>query len=220
MAYVTFDISPATGSGADVQDSSSVTLGAGEIAMVRFTNFAGSASAYFGITRNGVTSYTPISSMLDGSTLEEADARTQSTAMAVPGDVVFVRVRLNGGAYSAVSGILEAKVDAGFETQPVQGTITSMALAAGVPMALDLSTFSGAKIQTAGFSADSVLVEQSMDGLVWTAAYLMRDDATAPFAATALAVNGGFSVYGFRGQLRFTRTGSADTLTIKVRGTN
>lgn len=109
MAYVTFDISPATGSGADVQDTSTVTLGAGEIAVARFTKFAGSAAAYFGITRNGVTTYSPISSLLSPGGLEEEDARAQAVAVAVSGDVVFLRIKLNGSAYSAVAGILETK---------------------------------------------------------------------------------------------------------------
>lgn len=113
--------------------------------------------------------------------------------------------------------------DGSTKTQPIQGVVTNMTLVSGTPLAIDLRTYSGGKIQLIGLSADSLLVEQSMDGIAWVTAYLMKADATAPFAATAITgvgSNGIYSVYGFAGELRLTRTGSADTLTVKVRGSN
>lgn len=114
-------------------------------------------------------------------------------------------------------------VNGALEVQPVQGAITNMTLVSGLPIAVDLRTYSGAKIQIIGLNTDTLLVEQSTDGTAWVTAYLMKSDTSAPFAATAMtgaANNGIYSVYGFAGELRFTRTNSADTLTVKVKGTN
>lgn len=99
MAAVPFDVS----SGSDTQDSTGITLASGESARVRFTTYSGGADTYFGITRNSVTTYSPICvGDIDG-----ADTRTEKYSTAYPGDTVFLRVKLNG-AGSAVAGILES----------------------------------------------------------------------------------------------------------------
>jgi hypothetical protein len=103
MGSQTFDISSATGGGAEAQNSSTLTLAAGEIVRVRFTQIDGSARAYLGVTRNTVTTYSPI---FDSRT-EGPDEEQDYIGAALEGDVVFVRIVLQGDSTSRAVGILE-----------------------------------------------------------------------------------------------------------------
>jgi hypothetical protein len=103
MGSQTFDISSSTGGGAEAQNSSSLTLVAGEIVRVRFTQVNGSAKAYLGVTRNAVTTYNPIFDSRTGGPDDEQDY----IGAALEGDTVFVRILLQQDTTSRAVGILE-----------------------------------------------------------------------------------------------------------------
>jgi len=122
-------------------------------------------------------------------------------------------------AWTAYTPVYPITTDVG----SANGPVTNMTLTAGSPLSIDLRTHGGAKVQISGLLADSLLITQSPDGIIQTTAYVMKSDGSLPTSAAALtgsAANGIYSVYGFAGELQFTRTGSADTLTVKVWGTN
>lgn len=102
MASQTFNFVPG---GGEVQDSSTVTVGAGEAAIVRFSAFASGSSARLGVTSNGVTTYISIAERDD----RDDASRQYWVAPVLPGDVVFVRGVMNGYSNSLVAGILETK---------------------------------------------------------------------------------------------------------------
>lgn len=89
--------------------------------------------------------------------------------------------------------------------------------------AMALPNYSGVQIQVAGMNADTLTITHSMDGVNWLAAILIKGDASGVIASgvlTGAAANMGYSVFGFLGILKILRTGSADTLTVTMRGTN
>lgn len=100
MATQAFDISTGT-----VTDTSSVVVGSGEVARVRFTSWTGDLDAFIGITRNAVTSYLPISPRRRDDLAEVVD-RNVFIPPALAGDTVFLRVQRNDPT-AAAAGILE-----------------------------------------------------------------------------------------------------------------
>lgn len=96
MTSQTFDISPSSGGGAQVQDSASAAVGAGESVRVRFSELTGGAEALLAITANAVTTYVPIT-----------DSAAWVTGAVAEGDVVAVRVYLRNSIVARATGILE-----------------------------------------------------------------------------------------------------------------
>jgi hypothetical protein len=95
---------------------------------------------------------------------------------------------------------------------------TTAQLAGG---SIDLRLAAGAQLQIAGLSADTIAVSHSEDGINFVTATLLKNDLST-VTATALtgsSANGIYSVMGFGGYLKVQRTGSADTLTVTLRGT-
>jgi hypothetical protein len=123
-------------------------------------------------------------------------------------DVSLVTVGLDPGATHYVT--------------PAQSAPTAPSLVSGVPVLANLTTYTGAKLQIAGLNADSLLIQQSLDGMNFQTATLLKHDLTnvAASALTGSGANGIYSVMVFGGYLKITRSGSADTLTVTSMGTN
>lgn len=204
-------------------DSWIINLGRGQL-RVHYSSSADAPIHSSGAVLNQFGSWSGNAAHIWVECLNDSTILTVGTgSLSLPGDA-------NGNIGTTIAGPdgtqAIVQLDGALSVQPVQGAITTMALTSGVPLALDLSTFSSAQIQITGLSADTLKIETGMDITGVAAATLLGFKSGASVLQDATALNGTngngcWSVAGFQGELRFTRTGSADTgLSIKVKGAN
>jgi enamine deaminase RidA (YjgF/YER057c/UK114 family) len=134
-------------------------------------------------------------------------------SLGTPTNPITIKGAAGSPGYTVVTG------PNGNQATVANGALT---LVSGTLAAINLGTYSGAQIQIAGLSADTLAITQSLDCTNYVTTTVLKHDlsTTAASALTGSGANGIYSAMVFGGCLKITRTGSADTLTVTYRGTN
>lgn len=123
---------------------------------------------------------------------------------------------------SAASLSVAPASDALFQAALTSGTAAALTAGQFTGTTIAMPTANGCQLQLNGLSADSLLIQHSMDNVNFVTATLLKQDLSqvAATALTGAAANGIYSVMVFGGYLKMTRTGTADTLSGSVRSTS